>query len=165
MVVVLTPAGPLQLVFQDVATPLTNTHYLGAQRGAMYSAEHNLERFHAEAVARNRCNTPVKNLYLSGETPPPAPSQSWKSQTLTCNWRVHRRHKHWNQSVSIIYWSFSEQQYLHFNTRGTSDTFQAEIKQQTEMKSAKKKQLSRTSVCQWKQQQEKQRSCRDFRVE
>lgn len=55
-----------QLVFQDVATPLTNMHYLGAQRGAMYSAEHNLERFYAEALARNRCNTPVKNLYISG---------------------------------------------------------------------------------------------------
>ncbi|XP_055005889.1 inactive all-trans-retinol 13,14-reductase [Boleophthalmus pectinirostris] len=56
-----------KLVFQDVATPLTNCHYLGAQRGAMYSAEHNLDRFHAEAVARNRCNTPVKNLYISGQ--------------------------------------------------------------------------------------------------
>uniref|UniRef100_A0A665W3X4 Inactive all-trans-retinol 13,14-reductase-like n=1 Tax=Echeneis naucrates TaxID=173247 RepID=A0A665W3X4_ECHNA len=52
---------------KDVATPLTNMHYLGAQRGAMYSAEHNLDRFHAEAVARNRCNTPVKNLYISGQ--------------------------------------------------------------------------------------------------
>uniref|UniRef100_A0A7N8YDH8 Si:ch1073-13h15.3 n=1 Tax=Mastacembelus armatus TaxID=205130 RepID=A0A7N8YDH8_9TELE len=51
----------------DVATPLTNMHYLGAQCGAMYSAEHNLDRFHAEAVARNRCNTPVKNLYISGQ--------------------------------------------------------------------------------------------------
>ncbi|KAM9831225.1 inactive all-trans-retinol 13,14-reductase [Neosynchiropus ocellatus] len=56
-----------KLVFQDVATPLTNMHYLGAQRGAMYSAEHNLERFQAEAVARNRCNTPVKNLFMSGQ--------------------------------------------------------------------------------------------------
>ncbi|XP_026171648.1 inactive all-trans-retinol 13,14-reductase [Mastacembelus armatus] len=56
-----------KLVFQDVATPLTNMHYLGAQCGAMYSAEHNLDRFHAEAVARNRCNTPVKNLYISGQ--------------------------------------------------------------------------------------------------
>ncbi|XP_004556772.2 inactive all-trans-retinol 13,14-reductase [Maylandia zebra] len=56
-----------KLVFQDVATPLTNMHYLGAQHGAMYSAEHNLERFHAEAVAKNRCNTPVKNLYISGQ--------------------------------------------------------------------------------------------------
>ncbi|XP_061563968.1 inactive all-trans-retinol 13,14-reductase [Cololabis saira] len=56
-----------KLVFQDVATPLTNMHYLGAQKGAMYSAEHNVERFYAEAVARNRCNTPVKNLYLAGQ--------------------------------------------------------------------------------------------------
>ncbi|XP_061787787.1 inactive all-trans-retinol 13,14-reductase [Nerophis lumbriciformis] len=56
-----------KLVFQDVATPLTNMHYLGSQRGAMYSAEHNLERFQAEAVARNRCHTPVKNLFLSGQ--------------------------------------------------------------------------------------------------
>ncbi|XP_056285910.1 inactive all-trans-retinol 13,14-reductase [Pseudoliparis swirei] len=56
-----------KLVFQDVATPLTNMHYLGSQRGAMYSAEHNLERFLAENVARNRCNTPVKNLYITGQ--------------------------------------------------------------------------------------------------
>ncbi|XP_030195584.1 inactive all-trans-retinol 13,14-reductase [Gadus morhua] len=56
-----------KLVFQEVATPLTNMHYLGSQRGAMYSAEHNLDRFGAEAVARNRCNTPVKNLYISGQ--------------------------------------------------------------------------------------------------
>lgn len=66
-----------QLVFQDVATPLTNMHYLGSQRGAMYSAEHNLERFYAEAVARNRCNTPVKNLYISGMKP--------------LSWTQHRR--------------------------------------------------------------------------
>lgn len=56
-----------KLVFQEAATPLTNMHYLGAQRGAMYSAELNLDRFHAEAVARSRCNTPVKNLYISGQ--------------------------------------------------------------------------------------------------
>uniref|UniRef100_A0A8K9XDM0 Si:ch1073-13h15.3 n=1 Tax=Oncorhynchus mykiss TaxID=8022 RepID=A0A8K9XDM0_ONCMY len=47
--------------------PLTYMHYLGAQRGAMYSAEHNLGRFHAEAVARNHCSTPVKNLFISGQ--------------------------------------------------------------------------------------------------
>ncbi|XP_051969163.1 inactive all-trans-retinol 13,14-reductase [Xyrauchen texanus] len=56
-----------KLVFQEAATPLTNTHYLGSQRGAMYSAEHNLDRFYAEAIARNRCDTPIKNLYLSGQ--------------------------------------------------------------------------------------------------
>ncbi|KAJ8364690.1 hypothetical protein SKAU_G00135210, partial [Synaphobranchus kaupii] len=56
-----------KVAFMDAATPLTNTHYLGAQRGAMYSAEHNLSRFEAEAVARNRCSTPVKNLFISGQ--------------------------------------------------------------------------------------------------
>ncbi|XP_019901847.1 inactive all-trans-retinol 13,14-reductase isoform X2 [Esox lucius] len=56
-----------KLVFQEVATPLTNMHYLGAQRGAMYSAEHNVDRFSAETMARNRCSTPVKNLFITGQ--------------------------------------------------------------------------------------------------
>ncbi|RXN25953.1 all-trans-retinol 13,14-reductase [Labeo rohita] len=56
-----------KLVFQEAATPLTNMHYLSCNRGAIYSADQNLERFYAEAMARNRCDTPVKNLYLSGQ--------------------------------------------------------------------------------------------------
>ncbi|XP_060795433.1 inactive all-trans-retinol 13,14-reductase isoform X4 [Neoarius graeffei] len=56
-----------KLVFQEVSTPLSNTHYLGSYLGAMYSAEQNLERFQAEAIARNRCDTPVKNLFISGQ--------------------------------------------------------------------------------------------------
>ncbi|XP_053496558.1 inactive all-trans-retinol 13,14-reductase-like [Ictalurus furcatus] len=56
-----------KLVYQEVSTPLSNTHYLGRYLGAMYSAEHNLERFQAEALARNRCDTPVKNLFISGQ--------------------------------------------------------------------------------------------------
>ncbi|KAI4878480.1 hypothetical protein NFI96_018340 [Prochilodus magdalenae] len=56
-----------KLVYQEVSTPLSNVHYLGAYRGAMYSAEQNLERFEAEAMAKNRCDTPVRNLYISGQ--------------------------------------------------------------------------------------------------
>ncbi|KAK7134228.1 hypothetical protein R3I93_017592 [Phoxinus phoxinus] len=56
-----------KLVYQEAATPLTNTHYLGCNQGAIYSADHNLDRFYSEAMARNRCDTPVKNLYLSGQ--------------------------------------------------------------------------------------------------
>lgn len=53
-------------MYQEAASPLTSTHYLGSTRGAIYSADHNLERFNAETIAKNRCDTPVKNFYISG---------------------------------------------------------------------------------------------------
>ncbi|KAK3529227.1 hypothetical protein QTP70_021924 [Hemibagrus guttatus] len=56
-----------KLVFQEVCTPLSNAYYLGSHLGSMCSAEQNLERFQAEAIARNCCDTPVKNLFLSGQ--------------------------------------------------------------------------------------------------
>lgn len=49
-------------------TPI-NMHGLGATHGSMLSAEHSLERYQPLNIATTRCNSPVKNLYLSGNTP------------------------------------------------------------------------------------------------
>nr|XP_055024901.1 inactive all-trans-retinol 13,14-reductase [Misgurnus anguillicaudatus] len=44
-----------------------NMHGLGAPRGAMLSADHDLERDQPLNIAKTRSSTPIKNLYLSGQ--------------------------------------------------------------------------------------------------
>ena len=51
----------------DVGTPVTNKHYLGATGGEMYGCDHDGRRFTAKATVELRPETPIKNLYLTGQ--------------------------------------------------------------------------------------------------
>uniref|UniRef100_A0A8C8JX28 All-trans-retinol 13,14-reductase n=1 Tax=Oncorhynchus tshawytscha TaxID=74940 RepID=A0A8C8JX28_ONCTS len=53
--------------FIEAGTPITNTHYIGAPKGEIYGADHGTARFSAECNATVRPQTPLKNLYLTGQ--------------------------------------------------------------------------------------------------
>ncbi|XP_067312753.1 inactive all-trans-retinol 13,14-reductase-like isoform X2 [Pseudorasbora parva] len=55
-----------KVVLLHAVSPI-NMHGLGATYGSMLSAELSLERYQPLNIAKIRCNTPIKNLYLSGQ--------------------------------------------------------------------------------------------------
>lgn len=60
----------VQIEYIDAGTPITNTHYIAAPKGEIYGADHGLGRFSPELNALVRPQTPLKNLYLTGESAP-----------------------------------------------------------------------------------------------
>jgi len=51
----------------EIASPVTNNHYLGSPHGEIYGLDHTRERFAPEMVAKLRPETDVPGLYLSGQ--------------------------------------------------------------------------------------------------
>lgn len=56
-----------KIEYVDAGTPITNTHYIGAPKGEIYGADHGKGRFSPELNATVRAQTPLKNLYLTGQ--------------------------------------------------------------------------------------------------
>uniref|UniRef100_A0A673U7V0 All-trans-retinol 13,14-reductase n=1 Tax=Suricata suricatta TaxID=37032 RepID=A0A673U7V0_SURSU len=48
-------------------SPLTHRFYLGSPRGACYGATRDLERLHPHVIASLRAQSPIPNLYLTGQ--------------------------------------------------------------------------------------------------
>ncbi|XP_076121144.1 all-trans-retinol 13,14-reductase [Alosa pseudoharengus] len=56
-----------RIEYVDAGTPITNQYYIGAPKGEIYGADHGMARFSPELNATIRPQTPLKNLYLTGQ--------------------------------------------------------------------------------------------------
>uniref|UniRef100_A0A3B3TKP8 All-trans-retinol 13,14-reductase n=1 Tax=Poecilia latipinna TaxID=48699 RepID=A0A3B3TKP8_9TELE len=56
-----------KIEYIDAGTPITNTHYIAAPKGEIYGVDHGIARFSPELNATIRPQTPLKNLYLTGQ--------------------------------------------------------------------------------------------------
>ncbi|XP_061207807.1 all-trans-retinol 13,14-reductase [Neopsephotus bourkii] len=56
-----------RIEYLSSGTPLTNQHYIASPKGEFYGVNHDMARLQAEAIAAVRAQTPVPNLYLTGQ--------------------------------------------------------------------------------------------------
>ncbi|KAL7860695.1 hypothetical protein AOLI_G00170440 [Acnodon oligacanthus] len=56
-----------RIEYMDAGTPVTNQHYIAAPKGEIYGADHGTARFSAEFCISMKPQTPIKNLYLTGQ--------------------------------------------------------------------------------------------------
>ncbi|XP_016404987.1 putative all-trans-retinol 13,14-reductase [Sinocyclocheilus rhinocerous] len=56
-----------RIEYVDAGTPITNQHYIAAPEGEIYGIDHDIARFNVELNATIRPQTPIKNLFLTGQ--------------------------------------------------------------------------------------------------
>uniref|UniRef100_UPI00358FEBBE all-trans-retinol 13,14-reductase isoform X1 n=1 Tax=Myxine glutinosa TaxID=7769 RepID=UPI00358FEBBE len=56
-----------KIEYVEYATPASNQHYLCSPCGEIYGANHNMNRFTPDTAALLRPQTPIQNLYLTGQ--------------------------------------------------------------------------------------------------
>eukprot|EP00164_Ancoracysta_twista_P000103 GFYU01000146.1.p1 GENE.GFYU01000146.1~~GFYU01000146.1.p1 ORF type:complete len:608 (-),score=259.18 GFYU01000146.1:63-1886(-) len=61
------PAMKDKLEYFDVASAITNNHYIAASRGEIYGVDHNKERFYPQNAPECRPETNIPGLYLTGQ--------------------------------------------------------------------------------------------------
>ncbi|XP_046895036.1 all-trans-retinol 13,14-reductase [Hypomesus transpacificus] len=83
-----------KIEYVDAGTPITNQHYIGAPRGEIYGADHGTARFSAELNATVRPQTPLKNLYLTGQDVFVCGFAGALAGALTCGSVILKRNLH-----------------------------------------------------------------------
>ncbi|XP_061761456.1 all-trans-retinol 13,14-reductase [Nerophis ophidion] len=83
-----------KIEYIDAGTPITNTHYIAAPKGEIYGADHGLERFRPELGAILRPQTPLKNLYLTGQDVFVCGFAGALTGALTCASTILKRNLH-----------------------------------------------------------------------
>ncbi|XP_068606501.1 all-trans-retinol 13,14-reductase-like [Brachionichthys hirsutus] len=83
-----------KIEYVDAGTPITNTHYIGAPKGEIYGADHGLARFTPELHAALRPQTPLKNLYLTGQDVFVCGFAGALAGALTCGSTILNRNLH-----------------------------------------------------------------------
>ncbi|XP_072549610.1 all-trans-retinol 13,14-reductase-like [Salminus brasiliensis] len=56
-----------RIEYMDAGTPITNQHYIASPKGEIYGADHGFHRFTPEYCISVKPQTPIKNLYLTGQ--------------------------------------------------------------------------------------------------
>ncbi|MBN3312050.1 RETST reductase, partial [Atractosteus spatula] len=93
-VVEIFPKTKDKIEYVDAGTPVTNQHYIAAPRGEIYGCDHSLARFTPEASIAIHPQTPIKNLYLTGQDVFVCGFAGALAGALTCGSAILRRNLH-----------------------------------------------------------------------